>query len=158
MKRGVIALFLFMIFSYNVFAEDMENAEGKYETKYYDLSGFALELSYFNLDRLNFLNIGMGLGYNWGELKTMYSHYGAKEYGIYMEYKAIKELHSGIYYDLSGGSGAMLLGASGIMITDFEKATVGVAPRIGLGVIIKLFYRYNFCVNKKFNSHEIVLS
>ena len=52
----------------------------------------------------------------------------------------------------------MLLGASGIMITDFEKATVGVAPRIGLGVIIKLFYRYNFCVNKKFNSHEIVLS
>jgi hypothetical protein len=32
------------------------------------------------------------------------------------------------------------------------------APHIGIAPGIKLFYRYNFYVNKKFNSHEIVLS
>jgi len=139
---------------------DIENAEGnveqnnketKDERKYYDLSGFTLELS---------SPIGIGLGYNWGEQLSAYSHFWADEYGLYIEYKRKKELHSRIYYERSGGSALLLLGASVAMLTDtdFEKTTVGIAPHIGIAPGIKLFYRYNLCVNKEFNSHEVVLT
>jgi hypothetical protein len=157
MKRGFILLFLFMIFSLNVVAEDIDNdieniEQNNNEIKYYDLSGFALELSCFN-----YFNIGFG--YNWGEFKVMYHHFFASDYGFYIEYKTIKELHLRIYYDMYGGSAGMLLGSSGIVATNFEKISVGIAPHIGAGFPgMKIFYRYNFYINKDFNCHEIVLT
>jgi hypothetical protein len=36
------------------------------------------------------------------------------------------------YWDMYGDSAGMLLGASGATITNFEKATVGVAPQIAM--------------------------
>lgn len=40
---------------------------------------------------------------------------------------------------------------------DFENVTVGLAPHIGVGFPqFKIFYRYNFYLNKDYNCHEIV--
>jgi hypothetical protein len=156
MKRVSILLFLFILFSFNITAEDTENnieniEQSKNEIKYYNISGFTLELSCFN-----YFNIG--LGYNWGEYKVMYNHFFASDYGFYIEYKTKSELHIRLFYDLYGGSAGMLMGASGAVITDFEKITAGLAPHIGVGFPgMKMFYRYNFYINKELNCHEIVL-
>jgi hypothetical protein len=157
MRKGFMVLFLFIIFSFSTVAEDMDNndeniEQDRNEIRYYDMSGLSLELSCFN-----YFNIG--LGYNWGEYKVMSHHFFVFFYGFYMEYKTKKELHLRIYYDTYGGSAGMLLGASGVVVTNFEKVSVGIAPHIGVGFPgMKLFYRYNFYINNDFNCHEIVLS
>ena len=155
MKKQYIVILLILI-SMNLFADNLEDNEEIFEynseKRIYNLSGFALELSCFN-----YFNIG--LGYNWGTYSVNYGHFFANSYGFLIEYKSIKELHLRIYYDIYGGSAGMLLGASGIASTDFEKISAGLAPHVGIGFAgMKLFYRYNFYLNKTFNCHEIVLS
>jgi hypothetical protein len=156
MKKQCTILFLFTLFSLNIFAEDIIDDEDNIEQKnddikIFDLSGFTLELSCFN-----YFNIGFG--YNWGTCKTFH-HFFANDYGFYIEYKTIKELHFRLYYDIYGGAAGMLLGGSGVMATNFDKVTFGIAPHIGIGFPgMKLFYRYNFYLNKEFNCHEIVLT
>jgi hypothetical protein len=156
-KTQFIVLFLILL-SFNLVAEDIisddeENNEyNRNEIRYYDLSGFTLELSAFNY-------YNMGLGYNWGEYKTVAAHFFAHDYGFLIEYKTRKELHFRIYADMYGGSAGMLLGASGILATNFKKIAVGIAPHVGVGFPgMKLFYRYNFYINKTFNCHEIALN
>jgi hypothetical protein len=140
-------MLLLALSTVNLFAEDTNN-----DIKIYDLSGIALELSGFN-----YFNIG--LGHNWGTEKVVAYHSFANDYGFYIEYNTIKELHLRLYYDIYGGSAGMLLGGSGIAATNFDATTFGIAPHIGLGLGgIKIFYRYNFYLDKEFNCHEIVLT
>jgi hypothetical protein len=109
------------------------------------------------LSCFNYFNIGFG--YNWGTSKNILYHFFASDYGFYIEYKTTKELHSRLYYDKYGGSAGLLFGGSGIAATNFDNMTFGIAPHIGIGLPgMKLFYRYNFYLNKEFNSHEIVLT
>jgi len=138
---------LVSIFSFDVFAEsDID------KRRYYDLSGPRLGLSFYN----DFMP-GIGFGYNWGALSTQSGHAGATDYGFALEYKVKNELHFRSYFDLSGGSAGGLIGASSIATTDFDKATAGIAPHLGIGIAsVRLFYRYNFHINKAFNCHEVV--
>ena len=157
MKRQLMILFLFVLFSFCVFAEEVleneENIDNTPKRVEYDLSGFTLELSYFNF-------VSMGVGYNWGSFETYYGHFFASDYGFYIGYKTVKnEIHLRLYYNIYGGSAGMLLGASGIMTSDFNSITFGISPHIGVGFPgMKLFYRYNLCLDSKFNSHEFVLA
>ena len=155
-KKYFIILFILILFSHNVFPEDIvikgENIErNETDIRIYDLSGFTLELSCFN-----YFNIG--LGYKWGSCSLFGSHYSAMDYGFFLEYKTKKELHFRLFFDMYGGSAGMLLGGSGIITTNFEEITFGIAPHIGVGFAgVKIYYRYNFYINNIFNCHEIVL-
>ena len=98
MKRLCLMLFLLIFFSFYLIANDIiddeENMEhNRNNIKEYDLSSFSLELSCFN-----YFNIG--LGYNWGTCSTFSGHYSAIDYGFFIEYKTIKELHLRSYFDL----------------------------------------------------------
>lgn len=84
------------------------------------------------------------------------------DFGYLVKYKTLRELHLRLHLDHHFGDHGFLtgflLGGSAIMATDFDKITYGAAPHIGFGLVeIKLFYRYNFYLDKSFNSHEIVL-
>jgi hypothetical protein len=154
MKKMLFVLFL-LIFSANIFAENIKDNEEENnfnnEIKIYDLSGFILELSFFN-----YFNIG--LGYNLGKNKVAAGHFFGYNYGFFIEYKTVNELHFRIFYDICGGSSGTVLGASGIVATNFNSVTAGLAPHIGAGFPqFKIFYRYNFYLDKTFNCHEIII-
>ena len=44
------------------------------------------------------------------------------------------------------------------MAIDSNNISVGLAPEIGIGLstVFKIFYRYNFYINKDFNSYEVI--
>jgi hypothetical protein len=52
----------------------------------------------------------------------------------------------------------MLLGGSMVIAFDNNDISVGFAPEIGIGLstLFKIFYRYNFYINNRFNSYEVV--
>ena len=157
MKKRLLLFILLTTFSLYTFAEetdgdDRDRPDWLYERREYDLSGSIMKLSCFNY-------FSIGLGYNWGSYSVIGSHYGGTDYGFYIAYKTINEMHLRLYYNLFGGSAGILVGGSGIFATNFDKITSGIAPHIGIGFPgIKIFYRYNFYLNNSFNCHEIVFS
>lgn len=153
----IIITLMFMFVSFFLAAEDIDinekkNRHNDNEVIEYDLSGFALEIGF-----LNYFTVGVG--YKWGTGSTFSHHFVARDYGFFIKYKTRNELDVRFYYDFYGGSAGMLLGASGIVATNFENITVGLAPHIGMGVPgMKLFYRYNFYLDSSFNCHEVVFA
>jgi hypothetical protein len=117
----------------------------------YDINGMILSLCGFNY-------FSAGLGFNKGRWGRAGPHFGGINYGAIIEYKTMKEMHFRIYGNVYGGVSAGYLGLSGILCTNFDEITAGIAPEIGMGVPGgSLFYRYNFYLNNKYNCHEIVL-
>ncbi|MDR0473905.1 MAG: hypothetical protein LBH43_09590 [Treponema sp.] len=45
-----------------------------------------------------------------------------------------------------------------VIAFDNNDISVGFAPEIGIGLstLFKIFYRYNFYINNRFNSYEVV--
>jgi len=117
------------------------------EVKKVDLMGFVLQLSF-----LNYFNAGLGL--NFGDGTIIGSHGWSEVYGFLVECNTKEELHLRLYYNKEGGSALLLWGASAMVVTDFDKKAVGIAPHIGLSL---LYYRYNIYTKSKFNRHELVL-
>jgi len=156
-KKLYIFLFLFTIILFNATVQEDSTTDDDYvldfrESIEHDLSGFVFQLSGWN----NYFSLGLGL--NWGNYTVSYGHFFATAYDFLLEYKTRNELNFRLFYNLYGGSGAMLLGASAVIATNFDEITVGVAPHIGIGFYtMNLFYRYNFHINNSFNRHEIVL-
>ncbi len=118
----------------------------------YDLTGATFALSGFDY-------FSTGIGYNWGSLRVWGPHYSASVMGLLLEYKTLDEIHLRTYGRLYGGSGGMLLGVSGLLASDFSKASLGISPEVGFGFgPMNVLYRYNFYLDSTFNCHEIALS
>jgi len=114
------------------------------------LIGTILSFSGFNKFR-------MGAGLFLGRLGSDGHHPFGYDYGILFEYNfRDKIIFTRLYGHLTGG--AMLLGSSMVMAIDSNNISVGLAPEIGIGLstIFKVFYRYNFYINKDFNGYEVV--
>ena len=119
----------------------------------YDISGFYFTIGGF------YKEFTVGLGYTWGSYDVFSHHYFGSDYGFSLEYNTWKEFRLRVHYDMYGGSAGTLLGASAIMASDFNTITFGIAPHIGMGFAeMKLYYRYNFYINRAYNGHEIVLT
>jgi len=116
------------------------------------LIGSILSFSGFNEFR-------MGAGLFFGKLGSDGHHPFGHDYGILCEYNfKEKTIFTRLYSHLTGGVGATLLGASIVMAIDSNNISVGLAPEIGIGLstVFKIFYRYNFYLNKDFNGYEVV--
>ena len=119
----------------------------------YNISGFFLSIGGF------YKEFTVGLGYTWGSYDVFSQHYFGSDYGFSLEYNTWREFRLRVHYDAYGGSAGTLIGASIIMARDSNTFTLGAAPHIGIGFAeMKLYYRYNFFINRAFNSHEIILA
>ena len=161
MRKQIILLLIFSFVLFNVSAKEAYNDEMSDRTNEYDISGFLLQFTISlisNREKIAYNYFAFGLGYNWGSYRVNQHHFLANDYGFIIEYKFMDELRARLYYDIYGGSTAVLLGGSGIIATNFDYVTIGIAPHIGIGLPfgLKMFYRYNFYLNNTFNSHEIV--
>jgi len=116
------------------------------------LVGTMLSFSGFNKFR-------MGAGLFLGKLGSDGHHPYGYDYGILSEYNfREKIIFTRLYGHLTGGGSAMLLGGSMVMAIDNNNISAGLAPEIGIGLstLFKVFYRYNFFINKDFNTYEVV--
>jgi hypothetical protein len=134
----------------NINNESIENNDKTNTGKL--LIGTILSFSGFNQFR-------MGGGLFLGKLSGDGHHPFGYDYGILFEYNfREKIIYTRLYGHLTGGVSAMLLGGSMVMAIDSNNISVGLAPEIGVGLstLFKIFYRYNFYLNKDFNSYEVV--
>ncbi|MDR2730526.1 MAG: hypothetical protein LBB81_06470 [Treponema sp.] len=100
----------------------------------------------------------IGAGLFLGKLGSDGHHPVGYDYGILFEYFfREKIIYTRLYGHLTGGVSAILLGGSIVMAIDSNNISVGLAPEIGIGLsaLFKIFYRYNFYLNKDFNSYEV---
>jgi len=102
----------------------------------------------------------MGMGIFFGKLSKDGGHHPfGDDFGLLFEYNFKDNItYNRFYYHLTGGASAALLGGSMVIASNKDDISIGFAPEIGIGLstLFKLFYRYNFYINKKFNSYEIV--
>jgi hypothetical protein len=161
-KRYFVLLIFITFFSYLAIAqEDLENIDNINNESIENnnntdndklLFGHILSFSGFNEFR-------MGVGLFLGKLSSVGHHPFGYDYGILFEYNFREEIiYTRLYYHLTGGVSAMSLGGSMVMAIDSNNISLGFAPEIGIGLstLFKIFYRYNFYLNKDFNSYEIV--
>ena len=101
--------------------------------------------------------LGMGLFF------VNYRGSGSRRYGddvgLLFEYNLKENIkHARLYYHMTDGSFGVLMGGSAVMAFDEDGMDAGFAPEIGftLSSDFKVFYRYNFYLDNKFNSQEIV--
>jgi hypothetical protein len=83
----------------------------------------------------------------------------ADDFGLLFEYNVNQNIkHARAYYHMTDRYFGILMGGSVVMAFDDDGMAVGFAPEIGVGLatFFKVFYRYNFYLDNKFNSHEIV--
>ena len=116
------------------------------------LIGLIFSFSGFNKYR-------MGMGLFFGKLGSDGHHPFGDDFGLLFEYTLKENIkYTRFYYHLTGGVSAMLLGGSMVIAYDNNNMSIGFAPEIGIGLstLFKVFYRYNFYINKRFNSYEIV--
>ena len=160
-KRYFVLLIFITFFSYlavaqedleiidNINSEPIENNNTDNDKL---LIGPILSFSGFNEFR-------MGVGLFLGKLGSDGHHPFGYDYGILFEYNFREEItYTRLYGHLTGGVSAMLLGGSMVLAIDSNNISLGFAPEIGIGLstLFKIFYRYNFYLNKDFNSYEIV--
>jgi hypothetical protein len=115
-------------------------------------TGVILSFSGFNEFR-------MGMGLFFGKLGSAGHHPFGTDFGLLFEYNLKKNTsYSRFYYHFTGGVGAMLLGGSMAIAADRDHISAGFAPEIGFGLstLFKIFYRYNFFINRRFNDYEVV--
>jgi hypothetical protein len=101
----------------------------------------------------------MGAGLFLGKLGSDGHPPFGSDYGILFEYNfREKIIYTRLYGHLTGGVSAMSLGGSMVMAIDGNNISLGFAPEIGIGLstLFKIFYRYNFYLNKDFNSYEVI--
>ena len=165
MKKAVLFLFLLACFTNFLFSEEIvvinngdkdiiiDTRDNDDERNYNSsLLGLTFSFSGFSEYRL-----GMGLffvnyrGSGWRQ--------AADDFGLLFEYNMNQNIkHARAYYHMTDRSFGVLMGGSVVMAFDDDGMAVGFAPEIGfgLGTSVKVFYRYNFYLNNKFNSQEIV--
>jgi len=134
----------------NINNEFIENNNNTHNDKL--LFGPILSFSGFNEFR-------MGVGLFLGKLGSDGHHPFGYDYGILFEYNFREKIvYTRLYAHLTGGVSATLLGVSMVMAIDSNNISLGLAPEIGIGLstLFKIFYRYNFYLNKDFNSYEVV--
>jgi len=161
-KRYFVLLILTTFFSTLIIAqEDLENIDNINNESIENnnntdngklLIGPILSFSGFNEFR-------MGVGLFLGKLGSDGHHPVGYDYGVLFEYNfREKIMYTRLYGHLTGGVSATLLGVSMVMAIDSNNVSVGLAPEIGIGLstLFKIFYRYNFYLNKDFNSYEVV--
>jgi hypothetical protein len=131
--------------------EPIENTEKTNDDK--QKIGMIFSFSGFNEFRL-------GMGIFFGSLGNDGGHHPfGTDFGLLFEYNFEDNIkYTRFYYHLTGGVSAMLLGGSMVIAYDNNDMSIGFAPEIGIGLstLFKIFYRYNFYINNKFNSYEIV--
>jgi hypothetical protein len=101
--------------------------------------------------------LGMGLFFE--NFRGSGSRRSADDFGLLAEYNLKENIkHARLYYHMTDGSFGLLMGGSVVMAFVDDDMAVGFAPEIGFGLAssFKVFYRYNFYLDDKFNSHEIV--
>jgi hypothetical protein len=111
----------------------------------------------FSFGEFNNFRFGMGLVI--GTLRSDGHHPFGYDYGLLFEYNFKENIkYNRIYFHLTGGVGAMLIGGSMALAYDNNDLSVGFSPEIGFGLstLFGVFYRYTFYLNNKFNSHEFV--
>jgi hypothetical protein len=112
----------------------------------------------FSFSGFNEFRMGMGLFF--GKLGSDGGHHPfGDDFGLLFEYNLKNNIsYSRFYYHITGGVSAMLLGGSMVIVSDRDDISIGAAPEIGFGLstIFKIFYRYNFYINNRFNSYEVV--
>ena len=87
------------------------------------------------------------------------SRQSGDDFGLLFEYNLNENIkHARLYYHMTDGSFGILMGGSVVMAFEDNDMAIGFAPEVGVGLstFFKVFYRYNFYLNDKFNSHEIV--
>ena len=111
----------------------------------------------FSFSGFSEYRLGMGLFF------TNYRDNGwresADDFGLLFEYNIDQNIkHARAYYHMTDRSFGVLMGGSVVMAFDEDAMAFGFAPEtgFGLGTSVKVFYRYNFYLNNKFNSQEIV--
>jgi hypothetical protein len=154
-KHCFLFFIFFTFFVCSAFTqENIENNDetavkrGNNNTK---VTGIALSFSGFNEFR-------MGVGIFYGELGGFHHPFGY-DYGLLFEYNFKEKItYTRTYFHVTGGVGAGLLGASMVFASDNNDISLGFAPEIGFGLstVFKIFYRYNFYINRDFNSYEVV--
>ena len=115
-------------------------------------SGLIFSFSGFNEYR-------MGMGVFFGSLGRVGHHPHGNDFGLLFEFNFKDNItYTRFYYHMTGGVSAMLMGVSMVIASDSEDMSIGWAPEIGMGLstLFKMFYRYNFYTNNRFNSYEIV--
>jgi hypothetical protein len=161
-KIILLLLFCFSGFIYaqetpDVNIEENHSKEKSHENSYENkkpVTGIIFSFSGFNEYR-------MGMGVFFGKLGTDGGgiHPLGSDFGLLFEYNFKDNItYNRFYYHLTGGVSATLLGGSMVIASNKDAISVGFAPEVGAGLstVFKLFYRYNFYLNKKFNSYEVV--
>ena len=116
--------------------------------------GLKFDISYFE-------EISIGIGLSYGTISSIEHHFFGYSFGMLMNYRFEKDFYTlRPFIQICGGSGAILLGLSSPISTDFNTVTFGLSPTVGFSLfgIIDFYYRYNFYLDTKYNSHEIGLS
>jgi hypothetical protein len=108
----------------------------------------------FSFSGFNVFRFGMGLSV--GSLGSDGHHPFGWDYGLLFEYDFKNNIkYNRVYFHITGGVGAMLLGGSTVIAYDNNDISIGFAPEIGIGLstIGGIFFRYNFHINEKFNTY-----
>ena len=90
--------------------------------------------------------------------KDKYHIYGW-DTGLLHEYNVNNRInYDRLYFHITGGVALALLGGSMVLAYDKDDISIGFAPEVGIGIssVFGFFFRYNFYLNNKFNSYEIV--
>jgi hypothetical protein len=169
-QKDIIFLFFITCFTNFIFAQEnieqngnmennnsLENTEkSNIDTRAEDKQqsiGLTFSFSGFNEFRL-------GLGVFFGNLGNDGGHHPlGDDFGLLFEYNFKENInYTRFYYHFTGGVGAILLGGSMVIAYDNNNMSIGFSPEIGFGLstLFKIFYRYNFYINNKFNRYEIV--
>jgi len=152
-KHYFVLLIFITFFSALVIAqEDLEIIDNNNIDSDKLLTGSIFSFSGFNEFRL-------GAGLFLGKLGSDGHHPVGYDYGVLFEYNFREEImYTRLYGHLTGGVSATLLGVSMVMAIDGNNISFGLAPEAGIGLstLFKIFYRYNFYLNKDFNSYEVV--
>jgi hypothetical protein len=162
MKKIFLLLFCLSGFIYaqennEVNIEEEHSKEKIHESSYHNkkpVTGLIFSFSGFNEYR-------MGMGVFLGKLGTDGGgiHPIGDDFGLLFEYNFKDNIiYNRFYYHLTGGASAALLGCSMVIASNKDDISIGFAPEIGMGLstVFKVFYRYNFYLNKNFNSYEVV--
>jgi len=165
MKRSLFVFLLLACFTNFLVSEEIIvinngdkdiviDTRDKYEERNYNSSLLGLTFSFSGFSEYR---IGMGLFFT--NYRGSGSRQSADDFGLLFEYNLDQNIkHARAYYHMTDRTFGVLMGGSVVMAFDDDTMAVGFAPEIGfgLGMAVKVFYRYNFYLDNKFNSQEIV--
>ena len=164
MKKCIFVLLICLCTAISLYAQDNSYSNETDEIvvpeiQYPERETFKEKIIGLNLSVSGFNSFRPGGGIFFASFtKDKYHIYGW-DTGLLHEYNVNNKInYDRLYFHITGGVALALLGGSMVLAYDKDDISVGFAPEVGVGIssVFGFFFRYNFYLNNKFNSYEIV--